>query len=265
MESQVAAEDTLEGTIERVTYHSPETGFCVLQVKIPELKDLVPVTGQASAVTPGESVMARGYWVVDREYGRQFRARLLQIIPPQTVLGIQKYLASGMVKGIGAVYAQRLVEAFGTQVFTVIEQTPDRLREVPGIGPKRVARICQAWSDQKVIRQIMVFLHGHGVSTAQAVRIFKTYGDDAIATVQENPYRLARDIRGIGFKSADRIAEHLVWASASKLQRGWLTGNSRYNPFVGIGICSGRVRWTAFLQWATSRPSFVSYAPSPGT
>lgn len=204
-----SSSEALEGTIERVTFHSAETGFCVLQVKVPGLADLVPVVGQASAVTPGESFTAQGHWTVDREYGRQFRAHTLRIIPPQTALGIEKYLASGMVKGIGPVYAARLVAAFGTGVFAVIEQEPERLRSIAGIGPQRAQRITQAWTDQKVIRQIMVFLHGHGVSTSQAVRIFKTYGDGAIEQVQENPYRLARDIRGIGFISADRIAEHL--------------------------------------------------------
>ena len=123
--------------------------------------------------------------------------------------GIEKYLASGMIKGIGPIYAKKLVKAFGETVFDVIEQTPARLQEVDGIGPKRADSIVAAWADQKAIREIMIFLHGHGVGTSRAVRIFKTYGADAIRLISENPYRLARDIRGIGFKSADQIAEKL--------------------------------------------------------
>ncbi len=203
------ATESLAGLIERVTYHNPDAGFCVLQLKAPGHKDLVSVVGHASTVTPGEYVEGTGQWSIDRQYGRQFRADTLRLSPPTTPAGIEKYLGSGLVKGVGPVYAHRLVARFGPEVFTIIESAPDRLQEVPGIGPGRAQRILQGWRDQRTIRDIMVFLHGHGVSTAQAVRIFKVYGDAAIQRVQENPYRLARDIRGIGFKSADTIAGHL--------------------------------------------------------
>jgi exodeoxyribonuclease V alpha subunit len=145
-------------------------------------------------------------------------AVFVKIAPPNTLSGIERYLGSGMVKGIGPVYASRLVGAFGTAVFDVIEQSPGRLREIDGIGEKRARKITSGWADQKVIREIMVFLHGHGVSTSRAVRIFKTYGPEAIAVVQDNPYRLARDIRGIGFLCADTIAQKVGIALDSPMR-----------------------------------------------
>jgi exodeoxyribonuclease V alpha subunit len=201
--------EVLAGLVERVTFHSPDTGFCVLRVKARGRRDLVTVVGHAATITAGELVQASGSWVNDRSHGVQFKAGFLRAAPPDSREGIERYLGSGMIKGIGPVYAGRLVKAFGTEVFEVIEQTPERLREVPGIGPKRADRIAAGWADQKVIRDIMVFLHTHGVGTSRAVRIFKTYGVDAIQILSENPYRLARDIRGIGFKSADLIALRL--------------------------------------------------------
>ena len=145
----------------------------------------------------------------DRTHGLQFKAAFLRAAPPTTLEGIERYLGSGMIKGIGPVYARKLVQAFAEGVFDTIEQSPERLREVDGIGPKRAERIRRGWADQKVIREIMLFLHSHGVGTSRAVRIFKTYGQEAIQVISENPYRLARDIRGIGFKSADQIAMRL--------------------------------------------------------
>jgi exodeoxyribonuclease V alpha subunit len=147
--------------------------------------------------------------VNDRTHGQQFKARFLKTSAPTSVEGIEKYLASGMIRGIGPVYAKKLLRAFGEKVFDVIEAEPDRLREVDGIGPVRASRIVAAWAEQKVVREIMVFLHSHGVGTARAVRIYKTYGADAVQVMSENPYRLARDIRGIGFKMADAIAMKL--------------------------------------------------------
>ncbi|MGB9319566.1 MAG: ATP-dependent RecD-like DNA helicase, partial [Pseudolabrys sp.] len=147
--------------------------------------------------------------VNDRTHGQQFKARFLRTSPPTSAEGIEKYLSSGMIRGVGPVYAKKLVRAFGEKVFDVIEATPDRLREVDGIGPVRAASILAAWAEQKAVREIMIFLHSHGVGTARAVRIFKTYGTDAIQVMTENPYRLARDIRGIGFKTADAIAMKL--------------------------------------------------------
>ena len=156
--------------------------------------------------------------MTDRDHGRQFRAVFVKISPPDTLTGIERYLGSGMVKGIGPIYAGKMVKAFGTAVFDVIEQTPLRLREIAGIGEIRAGKITNGWADQKVIRSIMIFLHSHGVSTSRAVRIFKTYGQDAIEVVSENPYRLAQDIRGIGFLSADTIAKKIGFAKDSPLR-----------------------------------------------
>jgi exodeoxyribonuclease V alpha subunit len=203
------ARENLAGLVERVTFHNEANGFCVLRVKARGQRDLITVVGHAAAIGAGEFVQASGRWVNDRTHGVQFRADFLRAAPPTTAEGIEKYLASGMIKGIGPIYARKLVKTFRELVFDVIEQTPERLQEVNGIGPRRAESIVAAWADQKAIREIMIFLHSHGVGTLRAVRIFKTYGADAIRLISENPYCLARDIRGIGFKSADQIARKL--------------------------------------------------------
>jgi exodeoxyribonuclease V alpha subunit len=210
--------DQLAGLVERVTFHNADSGFCVLRLKVKSERDLITLVGHTPSVTPGEYATASGQWISDREHGRQFKAVFVKIAPPTTLAGIERYLGSGMVKGIGPVYAARLVAAFGVGVFDVIEQSPARLREIGGIGEKRAKKITSGWADQKVIREIMVFLHAHGVSTSRAVRIFKTYGQDAIAVVRDNPYRLASDIRGIGFLSADTIAQKVGIALDSPLR-----------------------------------------------
>ncbi len=211
----VQSTEVLAGSIERVTFHSAESGFCVLRIKARGHRDLVTVVGHAAEISAGEWVTVSGTWVNSREHGQQFKASFLRASAPTTAEGIEKYLGSGMIRGIGPIYAGKLVAVFGAEVFEVIEQAPERLREVPGIGKVRASRIAQAWADQKVVREIMVFLHSHGVGTARAVRIFKTYGNDAVQVMAENPYRLARDIRGIGFRTADAIAARLgIEASA---------------------------------------------------
>lgn len=214
----IAEHERISGLVERVTFHNEQNGFCVLRLKVKGERELVTLIGHAPAVTPGEYASASGQWVTDREHGRQFKARFVTISPPTTLTGIERYLGSGMVKGIGPVYAGKLVKAFGAAVFDVIEQSPERLREIPGIGEVRARKITTGWADQKIIRNIMVFLHAHGVSTSRAVRIFKTYGPDAIDLVKENPYRLAADIRGIGFLSADTIAQKIGIAKDSPLR-----------------------------------------------
>lgn len=167
------------------------------------------VVGHAAAISAGEWITATGEWINDRQHGPQFKAGYLRTAPPTSLDGIEKYLASGLIRGIGPIYAKKLVKTFGDKVFDVIEMAPARLREVDGIGPTRATRITAAWADQKIVREIMVFLHSHGVGTARAVRIFKMYGSDAVQVMSENPYRLARDIHGIGFKTADAIALRL--------------------------------------------------------
>jgi len=215
---QDAAREPLSGLVERVTFHSAETGYCVLRVKVRGQKDLVTVLGSAAEVHAGESIQASGQWQQHREHGLQFRATFLQVVPPSSIEGIRRYLGSGMIKGIGPHFAGRLVAVFGEAVFDVIERSPERLLEVDGIGKTRLKRITAGWSEQKSIREIMVFLQSHGVGTSRAVRIFKTYGADAIPLVKENPYRLARDIRGIGFITADQIAQRLGILKTSMLR-----------------------------------------------
>ncbi len=201
--------EALAGLVERVTFHNAESGFCVLRVKARGQRDLVTVVGHAASIAAGEWVQMSGTWTNDRTHGLQFKAAFLKASPPTTLEGIKRYLGSGMIRGIGPIYAKKLVGAFGADVFELIEQQPGRLREVTGIGPKRAARIVAGWAEQKVIREIMLFLHANGVGTSRAVRIYKTYGTEAVQVITENPYRLARDIRGIGFLTADRVAEKL--------------------------------------------------------
>lgn len=201
--------EALAGTVERVTFHSPETGFCVLKVHARGKRDLVPVIGHAPAIGAGEWITATGIWITDRTHGLQFKADTLKATPPTGAAGIEKYLASGHMRGIGPAMAKRIVAAFGENTFEIIEAEPERLKEVSGIGPWRAAKIVAGWAEQKAVREIMIFLHAHGVGTARAVRIFKTYGHEAIQVMTEDPYRLARDIRGIGFRTADAIAMRL--------------------------------------------------------
>jgi exodeoxyribonuclease V alpha subunit len=211
MAARIASKDRepLSGLVDRVTFHSPETGFCVLRVKVRGHRELVTVLGSAASIQPGEFIQASGRWDNNREHGIQFRTTFLKVMQPNSIEGIEKYLGSGMIKGIGPHFAKKLVTAFGEDVFDVIESDPERLKMLDGIGPKRVEKITSGWSDQKAIREIMVFLQSHGVGTSRAVRIYKTYGADAIPLVSENPYRLARDIKGIGFLTADQVAEKL--------------------------------------------------------
>src|SRR6476659_7443842 len=206
---QPMTQEVLAGPVERVTFHNDESGFCVLRIKARGHRELVTVIGHAAVISAGEWITASGEWVNDRTHGQQFKARFLKTSAPTSVEGIEKYLGSGMIRGIGPVYAKKLVRAFGERVFDTIEAQPERLQEVTGIGPVRASRITAAWAEQKIVREIMVFLHSNGVGTARAVRIYKTYGTDAVQVMTENPYRLARDIRGIGFKTADAIAMKL--------------------------------------------------------
>jgi exodeoxyribonuclease V alpha subunit len=201
--------ESLSGLIERVTYFNDENGYAVLKVKAKGHRDHVTVVGSLPSVSAGEWVTAEGRWVRDSEFGLQFRAEMLNSTAPTSKEGIEKYLGSGMVKGIGPVYAKKLVDRFGELIFEVIETQSALLEELDGIGPKRRKRIKDAWAEQKVIRQIMLFLHSQGVSTSRAVRIYKTYGEDAVEKVRANPYALAKDIHGIGFKTADQIAQKM--------------------------------------------------------
>src|SRR5262252_8931569 len=202
-----AATEEISGLIERVTFHNEDSGFCVLRVKTPGHREETTVVGSLPSVTAGEWLVAEGLWIRDKEHGLQFKASAMKTVPPTTVAGIERYLSSGLVKGIGPVLAKKLVGRFGAEVLTVIETRTEELQTVDGIGPKRRERIARAWQEARQVREIMLFLHSHGVSTSRAVRIFKTYGEQAIEMVRENPYTLAKDIYGIGFATADQIAQ----------------------------------------------------------
>ncbi|MBN1922895.1 MAG: ATP-dependent RecD-like DNA helicase [Anaerolineae bacterium] len=200
---------TLEGTLERVTFQNEENGYTIAKV-VPRGKAYeVTVVGTLTGVSVGESLRLRGVWTEHPRYGKQFQVRDYVVQLPATLEGLRKYLGSGLIRGIGPVNAGRIVDAFGLQTLEVIEHNVNRLREVSGIGEKRAASVAVAWEEQKQIKEIMLFLQSHGVSTGLAVKIFKQYGDEAIAIVQENPYRLAKDIWGIGFKTADKVARQM--------------------------------------------------------
>lgn len=201
--------ETFAGLIERVTFHNEDNGFCVLKVKASGFSDLVTVVGHASMISVGEHITCSGQWSNNANYGQQFKAQFLKATPPTTAEGLERYLASGMIKGVGPIYAKRLVKSFGLDVFDVISSNPEQLKSVEGIGQIRAQKIIKSWQEQKAVREIMLFLHQHGVSTARAVRIYKTYGEAAVQIISDNPYQLARDIGGIGFLSADKIAQNL--------------------------------------------------------
>ena len=201
--------DTLEGTIERVTYFNPENGYSVIRLKPARGADLITLVGNLPELTPGEHVRLQGQWTSHTEYGRQFKAEKCEQTLPATVEGIRRYLGSGLIKGVGPKTAERIVQAFGAETLNVIDLEPQRLREVPDIGPKRYRLIREAWDTQKHIKEVMIFLQGHGVSTGLAVKIYKQYGDESLNVVRTDPYQLARDIWGIGFRTADKIARAL--------------------------------------------------------
>jgi exodeoxyribonuclease V alpha subunit len=200
---------TLQGTVERITYVNEETQYVVARLDVPGSRDLATIVGNLPSLTPGETLRLQGAWTHHKKYGDQFKVERYETVTPATLNGIQRYLGSGLIKGIGPILAKRLVEAFGLDTLRIIEEEPDHLLEVEGIGPLRLQRIRTAWAEQKEIREVMLFLQGHGVSSAYAAKIFKVYGQAAIATVKANPYRLAQDIYGIGFQTADRIAQKL--------------------------------------------------------
>src|SRR4051794_21127142 len=201
--------EQLTGTIERITFHNPDNGFAVLRVQAAGRRGVVTVVGTLARPEAGEYLEATGEWTQDRDHGLQFKAERLVTTPPQTTAGIEKYLGSGLIKGIGKHYARKIVEVFGDRTLAVIDESPAFLQEIKGIGPKRIQRIRESWREQKAVRAIMIFLQSHGVGTARAVRIYKTYGDRAVELVRGNPYRLATDIWGVGFQSADQLAEKL--------------------------------------------------------
>lgn len=195
--------------VERITYQNPENGYSVFRVKVKGYDDLVTLVGNLLDVPAGSVLLCQGEWRVDRKYGQQFQCSTWEEVMPATAYGIEKYLGSGLVKGIGPKFARLIVNRFGTGTIDVIETDIERLNEVHGIGPKRIAKIRESWEKQKDIKNVMLFLQGHGVSTAFAAKIYREYGKESVSKVQENPYRLADDIWGIGFKTADGIASKM--------------------------------------------------------
>jgi exodeoxyribonuclease V alpha subunit len=212
------AATTIEGVLERVAYANDDNAWSVVKLVVAGKRDLVTAVGNLLGVQPGESLRLSGHWATDKKYGEQFKVESYVTVKPATLVGIEKYLGSGLVRGLGKVMAERLVGHFGMETLEIIDQKPDRLTEVEGIGPVRSERITTAWVEQRQIKDVMVFLQSHGVSTTYAGRIYKQYRDRSIAVVRENPYRLATDILGIGFKSADKIASQLGIGPTSPLR-----------------------------------------------
>ena len=208
----------IQGQIERITFTSEETGYTVARVKVHGRRELLTVIGNIINPTPGEIIRMKGEWGNHPKYGEQFKIVFCQTTTPATVHGMEKYLGSGLIKGIGPVMAKRIVKMFGEKTLDVIENEIDRLVDVEGIGQKRIGMIRKAWEEQKEIRAVMIFLQSHGVSSGSAAKIFKQYGHEAIQIAQENPYRLATDIYGIGFITADKIAGKLGFAKDSDLR-----------------------------------------------
>ncbi len=211
----------ISGSVERVTYYNEENGYTVLRLR-PDTRGMLPyahgeqlltVVGNLPEVNPGEWLKLTGQWLNHAKHGRQFQVELCEQSVPASVEGIKRYLGSGMVRGVGKVMAERIVNRFGADTLTIIDEDPTRIGEVLGIGPKRVESIIKSWEEQRAIKDVMVFLHGHGISTHLAVKIYKQYGNDSLAVVQTTPYRLVQDIHGIGFKTADKIAQALGLAA----------------------------------------------------
>jgi len=208
----------IKGQIETITYANEESGFTIARVKVGGEKEQVTIVGNLMALAPGEVLKMQGEWSNHPKFGRQFKVEQYQTEVPATVEGIRKYLGSGFIKGLGPVMAQRIVRQFGKNTLETIENQAEKLAEVEGVGPKRITMIKQAWQEQKAIRHVMLFLQSHGVGSGYAVKIFKQYGNNSIAVVKENPYRLASDIFGMGFIIADRIAGQLGFARNSEVR-----------------------------------------------
>ena len=201
--------ETIQGVVERLTFHSSESGYSIARLKVPGDQDLVTIVGSFPNIQPGQTLKLVGFWRDHPKFGPQFSVTQYQETKPATITGIEKYLGSGLIKGVGPVTARRIVAYFGLETLDIIETQIDRLVEVPGIAKKRVRMIQIAWETQRAIKEVMLFLQSHGVSTTYAVKIYKQYRDEAISIVTHNPYQLATDIYGIGFVTADEIARNL--------------------------------------------------------
>ena len=222
--------EKLSGSVERITYYNEENGYSVLRIAPDESQGaaadrqgLVTVIGNLPELAPGEYLRLNGEWVDHPRHGRQFKVETIEQAYPATIEGVKRYLGSGLLEGIGPKLAERIVNHFGADTLEVIENHPQRLRNVPDIGPKRVKIIVEAWEEQRQVKEIMIFLHSHGITTNLALKIYKQYGDQALPIVQRNPFQLARDIFGVGFKTADRIAQSLGLPEdhPTRIEAGW--------------------------------------------
>lgn len=214
--------DSLSGYVEAIIFSQQENGFTVARLKEAQKKDLTVIVGYLPSLQPGESIACKGVWKMHPSHGRQFEVADYTVEMPNDVVGIQKYLESGLVKGIGPIYAKKIVEKFGIQTLSIIDESPHKLLEIPGLGEKKLDSLIECWKAQKSIREVMIFLRANGASPAYAQRIYKTYGDSSIQKVKENPYKLAKDIFGIGFKIADQIALKIGFAlhSSERISAG---------------------------------------------
>jgi len=228
----------LQGQLERITYHNEENHYTIARLKVKGQRDLVTIVGCLVSITPGEVLRLKGEWASHLKYGRQFKVVSYETVTPATVKGIERYLGSGLIKGIGPVMAKRLVNKFGIETLDIIEKNSERLKEVEGIGEKRIDMISTAWAGQKEIRDVMLFLQGHEVSSAYAARIYRHYGKDSIRVVKENPYRLADDIFGIGFLTADMIAAAPNLRLIQKIGVGVNTIDLHAAKARGIPVCN---------------------------
>lgn len=210
--------EEISGYIERITFQNPENGWTVARMKEPKKMELTTVVGTMTSVQVGETVRCKGNWKNDVNFGFQFLVKEYKVEQPATLVGIQKYLSSGMIKGIGSHFAEQIVKYHGLKTLDVIDATPDILMDIDGIGPKRIEKIKVCWKEQKAIREVMVFLQGYAISPTYAQKVFKTYGEESIDVIKENPYQLARDIWGIGFKTADQTAQKLGIAKDSDIR-----------------------------------------------
>ena len=210
--------ETIIGVVERLTFYSAESGYTVARLTRPRSTELTTIVGSFANIQPGQTLQLTGFWRDHPQFGPQFQVVNYKETKPATLTGIEKYLGSGLIKGVGPVTAKRIVAHFGFETLDIIENQIERLIEVQGIAKKRITLIKNAWSTQKAIKEVMVFLQGHGVSTTYAVKIYKQYKDEAIATVTKNPYQLAADIYGIGFLTADKIARNIGIAPDSEFR-----------------------------------------------
>jgi exodeoxyribonuclease V alpha subunit len=202
-------QEQIDGMVDRVTFHNAANGYAVLRVILPKEKEPVVVVGVAGTVCLGEKLRARGNWIVDPRHGKQFKAEHITCLPPTSAKAIERFLGSGMIKGLGPGYAKRIVDAFGDKTLEILDQSPSHLRQIKGLTKERIGQIRNSWIQMKTVRELIVFLQEHGLGPARAMRIHKTYGEDALRLIRDNPYRLATDIQGIGFLTADSVARSL--------------------------------------------------------